>query len=293
MATVTANAIEIAYELAGPEDGSPILLTRGLGTQLIDWPTTFVRGLLDGGFRVLRYDNRDAGLSQKFGPCEVPDLETPSQSPYSLFDMADDAVGLLDELGIERAHILGISMGGMISQIVAARHPGRSASLISIMSSAGQSDPLSGPAQALEALREPWPPATDRTAIIARSIRDGRLFGSRTHPAGESALRDQAIAAMERCYCPGGIERQRAAISAAGSREAMLRRIAVPTLVIHGDEDPLIDATVGARAAQLIPGAIFELIEGMGHDLPAPLITRLVETIAAFRRTAEKDRSSA
>ena len=158
MATVTANAIEIAYELAGPEDGSPILLTRGLGTQLIDWPTTFVRGLLDGGFRVLRYDNRDAGLSQKFGPCEVPDLETPSQSPYSLFDMADDAVGLLDELGIERAHILGISMGGMISQIVAARHPGRSASLISIMSSAGQSDPLSGPAQALEALREPWPP---------------------------------------------------------------------------------------------------------------------------------------
>lgn len=292
MTTTTANGIEIAYELAGPVDGTVILLTRGLGTQLVDWPAAFLQGLLDRGFRVLRYDNRDAGLSQKIGSCEAPDPTAPPQSFYTLFDMADDAVGLLDELGIERAHILGISMGGMISQIVAARYPERTASLISVMSSAGQSDPLSGPAEALEALREPWQPAADRAAIIARSTRDGRLFGSRTHPTDEGTLREQAIVAMERCYCPGGIERQRAAISAAGSREALLRHIAAPALVIHGDEDPLIDAATGARAAQLIPGAIFDLVAGMGHDLPAPLVTKLVETIAAFCRSAEKGPSS-
>jgi pimeloyl-ACP methyl ester carboxylesterase len=287
MTTITANGIEIFCESDGPEDGLPILLTRGLGTQLIEWPAAFLDRLLKRGFRVLQYDNRDAGLSQKFGPCAPPGAETRSQALYSLFDMADDAVGLLDALGIEKAHVLGISMGGMISQIVAARYSERTASLISIMSSAGQPNPLSGPGPAIEALREPWPDAADRDAIIARNIRDGRLFGSRTHPASESALREQAIAAMERCYCPGGIERQRAAILAAGSREELLRRIAAPTLIIHGDEDPLIGADSGERAARLIPGAAFELIEGMGHDLPAPLIPSLVETIADFCRAAD------
>ena len=138
MGLIPANGTEIAYEADGPETGSPILLTRGLGTQLIEWPEAFWRGLVDSGYRVLRYDNRDTGLSQKFGPCEPSSGGQPQQAPYSLFDMADDAIGLLDRLDVRRAHILGISMGGMISQIIAARYPERTTSLISIMSSAGQ-----------------------------------------------------------------------------------------------------------------------------------------------------------
>ena len=293
MDMITADGVKIAYETAGPETAPPILLTRGLGTQLIDWPASFLRGLLASGFRVLRYDNRDAGLSQKFGPCEAAGGEKPPRALYSLFDMADDTRGLLDGLDIDRAHILGISMGGMISQIFAARYPARTSSLISIMSSGGQPNPISGPAAAIEALHEPWPPAAARDAIIAKGIRDGRLFGSRTHPPDEADLRALATAAMERCYCPGGIERQRAAMLAAGSREALLCRISRPTLVINGAEDPLIAAATGAHAAQLIPGAVFKLVAGMGHDLPAPLIPDLLAAIAEFCRNVEPSSTSA
>jgi len=293
MARVNANGIEIAFETTGPETAPAILLTRGLGTQMIDWPAAFWQGMVEHGYRVVRYDNRDAGLGQKFGPCEAPPKgeggagQAPARAAYDLFDMADDAVGLLDGLGIERAHILGISMGGMISQIVAARYPERTASLISIMSTAGEPNPLSGPQAALEALREPWPPAADREAVIARWVRDDRLFGSRSHPSDADSARERATAWMERCYCPGGMLRQRAAISATGSRAAMLRRISRPTLVIHGDEDPLISPTVGARAARLIPDATFKLVKGMGHDLPAPLIPELLDAIVDFCRAAD------
>jgi proline iminopeptidase len=282
MARITANGIEIAFEAAGPETAPVVLLTRGLGTQMIEWPIALWQGLVEHGFRVVRYDNRDAGLSQKLGPCEAP------PGIEGAVDMADDAIGLLDGLGIERAHILGISMGGMISQIVAARFPERTASLISIMSTAGEPNPLSGPQAALEALREPWPPATDREAIIARWIRDDRLFGSRSHPSDADSQRERATAWMERCYCPGGMLRQRAAINAAGSRAAMLRRISRPTLVIHGNEDPLIPPAVGARAARLIPDATFKLVKGMGHDLPAPLIPELLDAIVDFCRPPQR-----
>ncbi|MCC2110928.1 MAG: alpha/beta fold hydrolase [Hyphomicrobiales bacterium] len=291
MARITANGIAIEAEIDGADNAPPILMIRGLGTQLIDWPDALWRGFVAAGFRAVRYDNRDAGLSQKFGPCEMSADAAANwrEAPpaYTLFDMAADAVGVLDALGIERAHILGGSMGGMIAQIVAGRYPERTSSLVSIMSSAGEIDPTAGPQEALDALWEAWPPAADPEAVIEKSIRDARLFGSRTYRAEEADLRAGAIASYARCYCPGGIVRHRAAVLGSGDRTDLLRRIACPSLIIHGDEDPLIPASSGRRAAELIPGARFRLIAGMGHDYPEPLIPEIVSAIVAHCREAD------
>ena len=294
MGQIIANGIALETEIDGPADAPVILLTRGLGTQLIEWPPAFYRGLVAAGFRFVRYDNRDVGLSQKFGPCDVfVDVPFGSagydgpEAVYSLFDMAADTVGLLDALAIEKAHILGISMGGMISQIVAAKYPERARSLISIMSSAGEDNPVAGPRVAVDALWAPWPRASDRVAIIEKGVRDWRVFGSKSYPADEARLRQHVIATMERCYCPGGILRQRAAVRSSGSREHLLKQISCPSLIIHGDEDPLIPPASGERAARLIPDARFELIKGMGHDFPDPLVSTLVDTVVAHCRRVE------
>lgn len=237
MTQVAVGDIHLEVEQDGPAAAPVILLTRGLGTQLIEWPQAFWQGLVEGGFRVVRYDNRDVGLSQKFGPCDVaPGAESlrGKENPpaaYDLYDMAADSVGLLGALGIDKAHILGISMGGMISQIIVARYPARALSLISVMSSAGEAN------------------------------------------------------------CPGGILRQRAAVMTSGSRADLLRQIACPSLVLHGDEDPLIPVASAERAAELIPGAALKPVAGMGHDLPGPLIPEILEAVLGHCRGAGQRRT--
>ena len=277
---VTANGVLIEVEESGAEGGAVVLLTRGLGTQLVHWPDDFVEGLVGLGYRVVRYDNRDCGLSQKMGPCGTDNI-VPAPV-YDLFDMAKDGIAVLDSLGIARAHVLGISMGGMIAQIMAARYPDRTESLISVMSSAGEKDFTRGASpQALQALVAPWPLAADRQRVIAKWIDDSRVFSSRTYPFNEEESRAGIIASIERCYCPGGIWRQYSAIINSGERQDMLASISCPALVLHGDEDPLIPPASGRRAARLIPAAEFHLVKGMGHDMPGPLISELVACIHA------------
>lgn len=285
---ITANNIQLEVEINGPEDGPVILLTRGRGTQLIEWPEVFYRQLAQDGYRVIRYDNRDSGLSEKMGPCETDNVLP--EPTYTLYDMAADTVGVLDALEIERAHILGNSMGGMVSQVVAAHYPERAISLISVMSSAGEADPLqAGSSDVVSGLMADWPPASAREEIIAKGIKDFYLYSSRTHRPSEDVIRLAVIATMERCYCPGGILRQYAGVRSSGDRQNMLRSISCPTLVIHGDEDPLIPASSGQMAAQLIPNATYRLIEGMGHDLPGPLLPEINACIHEHCQKAMQD----
>lgn len=303
---ITANNICIEIDVNGPENGPAILLTRGLGTQLSEWPEAFYGQLARDGYRIIRYDNRDCGLSEKMGPCIVngeingevngktkaltapkttSDLPEPA---YTIFDMAADAIGILDALKIERAHLFGISMGGMISQAVAAHYPNRVISLISVMSSAGEVDPTQGSSPTVTSgLTADWPPASARDEIIAKGIADCYLYGSRTHRLSEEILRPAVTASMERCYCPGGIMRQYAGLKSSGDRQDMLRTIACPTLVIHGDEDPLIPVSSGKKAATLIPNAIFRLIKGMGHDMPGPLLPEITRYVQEHCKKAE------
>ncbi|MBC8269974.1 MAG: alpha/beta fold hydrolase, partial [Rhodospirillaceae bacterium] len=177
---ISANNISIEVEVSGPENGPVILLTRGLGTQMTEWAESFYNQLECDGYRVVRYDNRGSGLSEKMGPCETDNILP--EPDYTIYDMAADSIGVLDALKIERAHLLGISMGGMISQVIAAHYPERVISLISVMSSAGEADPTeNGSAKATDGLTAAWPPASDREEIIAKGIDDCYLYGSRTH----------------------------------------------------------------------------------------------------------------
>jgi pimeloyl-ACP methyl ester carboxylesterase len=252
--------------------GDPVmLLIMGLGAQLIDWPDRFCADLAEQGFFVVRYDNRDAGLSSG------------AEAPYRLADLAADAVGLLDALGIERAHVVGASMGGMIAQQVAIDHPARVRSLCSIMSSTGdQSVGQATPEAAAVLLR---PPATSRDEAIAGSIASGRILGSIGFDATEEALRRRGERKYDRAYRPAGAQRQLAAVYDAPDRTEALRAITVPTVVIHGALDPLIDVSGGRATADAIPGAELVVLPGMGHGIPADAIAPMV---AAITRTARR-----
>lgn len=290
MATALANGITIAYETHGDPRDPPVLLVMGLGMQLTSWPRDFVDGLVEQGYYVIRFDNRDSGLSSKLRQHGVPSMALtwlkmlvrwPVKSGYTLFDMADDARGLLDFLGVAKVHVVGASMGGMIAQVFAACHAERTLSLTSIMSSSGRRG-LPGPtAVARKAIMTMPAHPRERAQVVERMVRTLRIIGSPAYPTPEKLLRLKIEQALERNTCPDGIARQMVAIIASGDRTALLATIGCPAMVIHGAADPLVPLACGEDTARAIPNAALHVIEGMGHDLPPQLIERLIALIDA------------
>ena len=290
MATALANGITIAYETHGDPRDPPVLLVMGLGMQLTGWPLDFVDGLVEQGYYVIRYDNRDCGLSSKLRQHRAPSMvltwlktlvRWPVRSAYTLHDMADDARGLLDFLGVPKAHVVGVSMGGMIAQIFAACHAERTLSLTSIMSSSGRRG-LPGPTPvARKAIMGMPANPRDREQVIERMVQTLRVIGSPAYPTPEKLLRTRVEEALERNTCPDGIARQMVAVVACGDRTPLLAAINCPSMVIHGADDPLLPLACGEDTARAIPDAALHVIEGMGHDLPPQLIERLIALIDA------------
>ena len=292
-----ANGIQIELEDSGGEEKPVVLLIMGLGMQLIAWPDDFVRALVDAGFRVVRHDNRDIGLSQGFDEAGTGNLVwqsvrqrigLPVRSVYTLQDMANDALGVLDALGVERAHVVGASMGGMIAQRVAASAPHRVASLISIMSSSGARN-LPGPRPDVAAALMRRPRSRTEAALVAHSLGLVRLISSPAYQQDERAVADRIARGLRRAYRPAGVVRQMLAIGADSGREKVLATISAPTLVLHGDADPLVPIACGRDTAQRISGARFVPIPGMGHDLPPKVVEMLIEHIIPFLRKVEKE----
>jgi pimeloyl-ACP methyl ester carboxylesterase len=288
MPSVVANGITIEYETAGELSNPPLLLIMGLGGQLIAWDDDFVDELVKRGFFVIRHDNRDVGLSTSFDDADVPDLVavmasfmsgSAPKAPYLLKDMAADAAGLLDALGITSAHILGVSMGGMIAQQFAIDYPSKVRSLISIMSTTGDPSVGNPHPDAMAALMAP-PPRTREEAIDA-SVKGWRVLGSPGFKFDEKRIRERAAIAYDRAFRPEGVARQLVAIIASGDRTQALHSVAAPTLVIHGEADPLVDPSGGKATAAAIPGASLWLIPGMGHDLPPELFSDIADRVAA------------
>ncbi len=283
MPAASANGITIEYETFGDQADPPVLLIMGFGGQLTLWDPGFCAALAASGLYVIRYDNRDVGLSTWFDAAGEPELvqllSGTATAPYSLGDMAADAAGLLDALGIPSAHIVGVSMGGMIAQTFALEFPGRTRTLTSIMSTTG--DPTVGQPrpEALAAL-VPVPPisreeAMDQGAVMWRTI------GSPGFPFDEPAVRERAGAAYDRAFHPAGNTRQLAAIVTQPDRTPALASVTAPTLVVHGEDDPLVDPSGGRATAAAVPGARLLLVPGMGHDLPPELTDRFVDELVA------------
>src|SRR5262245_48465607 len=301
---VKANGITIAYESFGPEDRETVLLVMGLGGQLTAWPIELCEELVKRGYRVIRYDNRDVGLSTRFEDAGIPDFAAvvaaaeagkPAPLPYTLYDMARDAVGLLDALGITKAHIAGPSMAGMIGQIIAAEHPERTLSLTSIMASSGKPSAKPGlPIAKPEVIAKIPPPAPvgDKQAYIEQRIQVLQLLGSPRAPIDETILREWVTRDVERSYYPAGEARHAAASlhAAYEDRRPKLKTIKVPTVVVHGEDDPIIAVEAGRDVAANIPGAEFRLLPGLGHVFPPALDKDIADAItaAASRATGAK-----
>ncbi|MEO9140203.1 MAG: alpha/beta fold hydrolase [Jatrophihabitans sp.] len=280
--TVPANGIEIAYETLGDPGGHPVLLIMGLGGQLIAWPDRFCEDLAARGCYVIRFDNRDVGASTHFHEAPMPNLMAAfmgdlSTATYTLDDMAQDAFGLLDALEVSAAHVVGMSLGGMIAQAMAIRSPDRVLSLTSIMSTP---DPaLSNPTpQAQAALMTPLPSSRDEA--VEQAVVAGRVVASPANPLDEEWMREVAGRSWDRAPDPVGIMRQTMAVYASGARTDALRELPVRTLVIHGADDPLINVAAGRLTAELIPDARLVVLPGMGHDLPQALWPQLIDEIA-------------
>ena len=275
MPNVKANGIEIEYDTIGNPSSPPLLLIMGLGGQLIHWDAGFCRQLAAKGLFIIRFDNRDTGLSTKFEAAGLPDMAglvnalikgQAIETPYTLNDMADDAAGLLEALNIGKAHICGSSMGAMIAQSLAIRHPQCLLSLISIYGTTGkQGLPLPQPA-AMEALMEP-PPA-EREAYIEYNVKTMKTIAGSGFPFDEQFIRDISARAYDRAFYPQGVGRQMMAVMAQENRKPALASVSVPTLVIHGTADPLVPAEHGRDTANAIPGAQLLLVDGLGHELP-------------------------
>ena len=288
MPDITANGISLHYDRHGDPDAPPLLLVMGLGAQMTLWPIELVEALANRGFHVIRFDNRDIGLSHKFHGTRGPGilkmlvfdrLGLQLRAPYTLADMAADGIGLLDALGIERAHVVGASMGGMIAQHMAFAHPQRVASLTSIMSSTGHRKLKPTDPKAVRALTR-RPKSMDQEVLIAHGMGIARAIGSPGFPAAEDRLRERVAANVRRSVYPEGFIRQLAAIMADGCRRERLARIAAPTLVLHGEDDPLIPLEHGQDTARHVPGARLTTFPGMGHDLPLELIEPMADAIA-------------
>lgn len=295
MPQISANGLKIEYESFGPRNAPPIVLIMGLGAQLVLWPLELVHGLVERGFRVIRFDNRDIGLSEKID-APAPNLALNMfssrlgfgvKAPYTLHDMARDTVGLLDALDIENAHIVGASMGGMIAQVVAAAHPDRTSSLTSIMSTTGEPRVSMPSLSIVKKVFFSRPKHGGRSDVIDYYVAMFQAIGSPGFERDEALMREMITRVVERSYHPAGIARQTAAILATGDRSPMLRHITAPTLVIHGDADPLVPLAGGMDTAKKIAGARIEIIPGMGHDLPQQLIPKFVELISEHADAAE------
>ncbi|MGH9215213.1 MAG: alpha/beta fold hydrolase, partial [Acidimicrobiales bacterium] len=270
--TAKANGIEICYDAVGNASDPTVLLVMGLGGQLIQWDPELCRMIAERGFRVVRFDNRDVGLSTHLeGGVDVFRLLTsgasgspPPSVPYLLSDMADDAVGLLDHLGVDRAHVVGVSMGGMIAQSIALTHPERLLTLTSIMSTTGDTDVGHPTSEAMAALVAP--PAQTRREAEDGAVRQAHVWGS-PGLCDEDHVRELAGESWDRSHDPIGVARQLAAILGSGSRSSGLATVAIPSLVIHGTADTLVQPSGGERTAEVIPDAKLVMVEGMGHDL--------------------------
>lgn len=276
MAYASNGSVRLYYETFGDRAAPALLLINGLGSQCINYKTEWCEMFVDAGFFVIRFDNRDVGLSTKFDGA-TGDL------PYTLSDMAGDALAVLDDAGVSRAHVVGFSMGGMIVQRLAIEHPGRLLSMTSVMSTTGDGDVGQPTPEALELLITPAP--DDREAALDRHVAANRVYGSPDH-FDEARLRANAAAAYDRAHYPEGPGRQIRAVVADGSRTDGLRAVRVPTLVLHGDRDRLVDISGGRRTAEVIPGARFVPLEGMGHDYPPAYWPRIVSLVSAHATSA-------
>jgi pimeloyl-ACP methyl ester carboxylesterase len=287
-----ANGISIAYETFGDVGRPPVLLVMGLGAQMIAWHDDFCRELAVGR-HVVRFDNRDVGESQwlegevDLAACAAGDT---SSAVYTLEDMADDAAGLLDALDLEAAHVVGASLGGMVAQTIAIRHPQRVRSLTSIMSTTGQPGIAQPTQAAIEVLLSP--PARTREEAMDRSVAGSKVIGSPGFPRDEQDIRDRSGRAWDRGLNPAGFARQLAAIYASGDRTPALRSLDVRTLVVHGEDDPLVPLGAGRATAAAIPGAELWIVPGMGHDLPRALWPELIGRIGALADRSDGARAA-
>jgi pimeloyl-ACP methyl ester carboxylesterase len=275
------DGIEFAYQEAGDPDGEPLLLVMGLATQMIGWPEELCSMLAERGFRVVRFDNRDIGCSTKLDAAGVPnrfDLFLGRNPAYLLSDMADDTIGLMDHLGIESAHVAGISMGGMIAQTLAIEHRDRIRSLVSMHSTTGSRRVGQPTLKAYGAILAK--PPRSREELIKRVERTYSVIGSPAYPTDEERLRWVAGSSWDRGHNPKGVVRQIHAIAGSGDRTAALRKLALPTTVIHGTRDVLVRPSGGRATARAIPGARLRIFEGLGHDLPRDLWPIFADEIA-------------
>ncbi len=294
MPTITTSntGIEIFYEDHGKPENEAILLVMGLGAQLTLWPDELVDALVGDGFRVIRYDNRDIGLSQKMEGARAPSLPTqvlrkkfgwPAKVPYTLTDMAHDGIGLLDALEIDTAHVVGASMGGMIAQLMAVHHGPRLRSLTSIMSTTGNGKLPQAEKHAMDALIAPLA-GMDEETLVAHGLNIARNIGSPGFPFDPQQQREKVLKNVRRSVYPAGLPRQLAAIIDDGCRRSRLADVRVPTLVLHGEDDPLVKLAAGEDTAASIPGARLVTIPGWGHDIPMPLIDRIAGEIVTHAR---------
>jgi pimeloyl-ACP methyl ester carboxylesterase len=286
---ISANGISIEVEDEGPTNGEPLLLIMGLGMQLVSWPREMVQALTARGFRVIRFDNRDAGLSQGFDHLGLPSLplaamqhllRLPVKAPYRLADMAQDALGVLDALGLASAHVCGASLGGMVVQHMAATQPGRVRSLNLMMTTSGARRLPQATLAARRVMLQRARPG-DIEALLDHYTRVFHVIGSPAYPPDPAEFRQRMRLSLQRAFRPAGTVRQLAAVMADGDRTPLLGRISSPTHVIHGEADPLIPVANGHHLARRISGASSDWIAGMGHDLPLPLVERFVDGIAA------------
>lgn len=299
MPRASSNGIEIEYETFGSATAPPLVLVMGLGGQMLLWDEEFCGALSDRGFHVVRFDNRDVGLTTKIAGAGMPNVLAafangmqgkPVEAAYTLDDMADDTAGLLDALGLADAHVAGASMGGMIAQTLAIRHPKRLRSMTSIMSTTGDRTLPPSKPSVIGVLTTPQP--TERAAHIDHAVETWRAIGSPGFPFDEAFIRARAERLYDRAFFPEGIARQLVAILASGSRRAQLASVQAPTLVIHGIDDPLVPIEGGRDTAAAIPGAELVEIAGMGHDMPKALWPRLVELISTHAQRAERARTA-
>lgn len=294
MPTITTpnTGIEIFYEDHGDPSHDVILLVMGLGAQMTLWPDELVEALVGEGFRVIRYDNRDIGLSQKMEGARAPSLPVqilrkkigfPAKVPYTLTDMAHDGIGVLDALGIAQAHVVGASMGGMIVQLMAVHFPERLMSMTSIMSTTGNGKLPQAEKHAMEALIAPIT-SMEEESLVAHGLNIAKNIGSPGFPFDPEAQRERVLRNVRRSVYPAGPPRQLAAIIDDGCRRSRLASVRTPTLVLHGEDDPLVKLAAGEDTARHISGARLVTIPGWGHDIPLPLVPRVASEIVAHAR---------
>ncbi len=266
------GSVELEYETFGAADAPAILLINGLGSQMTRWPADFCQRLAGHGYRVIRFDNRDVGKSTWFKAGDA----------YSLSDMAADATAVLDAVGVRQAHVAGMSMGGMIAQLVAIEHPGRVLSLTSIMSATGAPGTMDPAPSAGAVLTAPAPdPAVDFEAFLAHGVKNAQIIGSPGYPVDDAAYRQRAIEEYERAFTPTASQRQMVAIRGDGDRTERLGKLKIPAVVLHGADDPLVQVVGGEATARAIPGAELRVIPGMGHNLPPSLYDTFIDAILA------------